>query len=520
MRRFALLRELKHGDWDAKWLIARPVGASARFPARGLSRGTYPDRGRFVRALLGCRCYRLEPLTHSFAQDLRPPAPLPHPGPLDLITLLKTLRSNALECWTRAHFEEPIVSGGFPFVPVVVVSDPTAIRQILIEDQSTYQKGRLEQRVLSSRLRNGLVSVDGEQWQRLRRILAPMFARKAIAGFAPQMESAIGALVERWRALPAGSIVEIKAEMLDLALDVLLRCIFAHGIGDAEAVRTATSRFYLTCGTLDPFDIIGLPDFVPRLTRLRERPIMRAFDEGLNQAIAERRRNLAASPGVPRDMLEAMLAAKDPETGASMSEPEVKDNVMTFIFGGQETTSSALTWAIYLLSQSPEWRGAVLQEAIDFADASSAEAAEGLVKTRAVVEEALRVYPPIIAITRTARRSTKIAGHAVKRGTLVVVSPYVLHRHKSLWRDPEIFDPTRFLPAQRDRIARYSYLPFGLGPRLCVGSTLAVQEATLALASLTRHFEFELAPNETVWPVQKNFTLRPRGGLHMKIGPR
>jgi cytochrome P450 len=372
----------------------------------------------------------------------RPPAPEPQPRPLGLIAMMKTLWSNALECWTRAHFEELVVPGGFPFAPVIVVSDPAAVRQILIEDQTTYNKSTLERRVLSARLRNGLVAVDGDQWQRLRRTLAPMFARKTIEGFAPEIGEAADSLIARWERMPEGSVIEVKEEMLRLAMDVLLRCIFAEGIGKPEAVRTATTRFYWTCGTLDPFDIIGLPDFVPRLTRLRERPIMRAFDDGLNKAIAERRRRLHAISCAPRDMLGAMLAARDPETGEAMTDAEVKDNIITFIFGGQETTSSALTWAIYLISQSSEWRERVLAEANRFAGANWHEAVEGLVETRAVIEETLRVYPPIIAITRTAVRPTKIAGYPIKRGTLVVVSPYVLHRHRLLWRDPDLFDPT------------------------------------------------------------------------------
>ncbi len=457
---------------------------------------------------------------HSSDEGFRPPAPTPQPRPLGLFALIKTLRTNALECWTRAHFEEPIVLGGFPFASVAVVSDPAAVRQILIEDQSTYRKSTLERRVLSARLRNGLVAVDGDQWGRLRRTLAPMFARKSTTGFAPDMADAAAALVERWLALPEGSTVEIKTETLQLAIDVLLRCIFAEGIGDPAAVRAATTQFYSTCGALDPFDIIGLPDFVPRLTRLRERPIMRAFDEGLNSTIAERRRSLDASAHAPRDMLGAMLTAKDPETGSALTDAEVKDNVMTMIFGGQETTSSALTWAIYLLSQSGEWRGRVLEESLRLADASPEEAIERLVETRAVVEEALRIYPPIIAITRSTVRDTEICGHAVKQGTLVVVSPYVLHRHRSLWREPDLFDPTRFLPGATEKIQRYSYLPFGVGPRACVGSLFAVQEATLALAKIMSRCVLELAPGQFVWPVQKNFTLRPRGGLYMTAARR
>src|SRR5262249_36388017 len=228
--------------------------------------------------------------------------------------------------------------------------------------------------------------------------------------------------------------------------------------------KQVTTEFYSTCGTLDPFDLLGFPDFVPRLTGLRERPILRAFDEGMYRAIAEKRRTVADGSEMPRDMLGAMVTAKDPETGQGMSDREVKDNVMTFIFGGQETTSSALTWAFYLLSQSAEWRERVLAEATRLNKMTWHEAVEVLADTRAVVEEGLRLYPPIIAITRTALRRTEIWGRTIKRGTLVVVPPYVIHRHRLLWRDPDLFDSTRFLHCAREKIERYTFLPFGVGP--------------------------------------------------------
>jgi hypothetical protein len=159
-----------------------------------------------------------------------------------------------------------------------------------------------------------------------------------------------------------------------------------------KAITTATTRYYETSSGIDPFDIIGLPDFVPRLTRLGVRHVAKAFDQALAAAITERRRSLAADPNAPRDMLGAMLAAKDPQTGEQMTEAEVKDNVTTFIFGGQETTSTTLTWAIYLLSQSPEWRERLIAEAEDAAVGSGHDT-EALVQTRAVVEEALAALP-------------------------------------------------------------------------------------------------------------------------------
>jgi len=306
--------------------------------------------------------------------------------------------------------------------------------------------------------------------------------------------------------------------MSRVALDALVSCIFSDGLGDPQAITTATTRYYKTSSGIDPFDIIGLPDFVPRLTRLGVRHVAKAFDQALAAAITERRRSLAADPNAPRDMLGAMLAAKDPQTGEQMTEAEVKDNVITFIFGGQETTSTMLTWAIYLLSQSPEWRERLIAEAEDAAVGSGHDT-EALVQTRAVVEEALRLYPPIIGITRTALQRTELAGRTIERGTMVIIAPYVLHRHRLLWRDPDLFDPSRFLPGPAKAVERYAYLPFGVGPRVCIGAAFALHEATLVLATLMRHFALDLAPGQTVWPVI-NFTLRPRDGLRMTVTRR
>ena len=317
----------------------------------------------------------------STAAVLRPPAPTPHERPLGPLALLRTLRSNPLECWTKAHFEEPIVVGGFPFARVAVINDPAAVRRVLVEDRSTYQKAAIERRVLSAGMPNGLVTVDGEQWQRLRRTLAPLFGRTMTARFASAMARTAAALIERWQRLPDGDAVDIKSEMSRVALEGLVNCMFSEGLGDPQAVCAATTRYYETCGGIDPFDVIGLPDFVPRFKRRQKRPVLRAYYQSLSDAIAERRRSLAADPDEPRDILGAMLAAKDPETGLPMTEAEVKDNVMTFIFGGQETTSSAMTWAIYLLSQSPEWHERVAEEAHTVLDGSGGGPIECLVQT-------------------------------------------------------------------------------------------------------------------------------------------
>jgi cytochrome P450 len=436
------------------------------------------------------------------------------------IALLRALRSNPIECWTKAHFEQPIVTGGFPFARVAVVSDPAAIRRVLVENPHDYRKSALERRILSARLRNGLVAVDGEQWSSQRRTLAPSFGRKMVMQFAPAMAGAAAALVERWRNRRDDGVLDLKTEMSGLALDGLVRSIFHDGLGtDPETRRTAMVTFFATAGRIDSFDLIGLPDFVPRITQWRARAMLRAFDQALNAAIAERRRNLDEHcADVQRDMLGILLAAKDPETGKYMSEAEVKANVLTFFFAGQETTLTALTWAMYLLSQSPEWYARNAAESEQQLGGPFEGLVERLIETRAAIDEAMRLYPPIVGITRTASRRDQLAGRIIERGTMVVVSPYVLHRHCLLWEDPDTFDPVCFLDRASRRIDRYAYLPFGVGPRMCIGAGFALQEATLVLATVM-NFTLALAPGQSVWPLQR-FTLRPRDPLLMMVKRR
>jgi cytochrome P450 len=206
-----------------------------------------------------------------------------------------------------------------------------------------------------------------------------------------------------------------------------------------------------------------------------------------------------------------------------LSEAEVKANIITFIAAGHETTANALAWSLFLLSQSPEWSDRVAAEAArELGPAMERPrdgAAERLIETRAVVEEAIRLYPPLAAISREAVAPDELAGHAIAAGTTVVVAPYVLHRHRRLWERPDLFDPTRFLAGAREKIDRYVYLPFGAGPRICIGASFALQEATLVLATVMRRFRLQVAPGFAVWP-QLRVTLRPRGGLPMRIVAR
>jgi cytochrome P450 len=450
----------------------------------------------------------------------RPPAPIPRVRPLGPVALLRVLASNPLEAWTQAHFENPIVTGGLSIGRVAVISDPEAIRRVLMTNSANYEKDWLQRRVLSVGLSNGLLTAEGHQWKVQRRALAPLFSRKTVMSFTEAMMQAAQALVDRLR-LRDGEIVELAAEASRVTLDVLERTIFSDGFGrDPRELRRAMKVYFETIGRIDPLDVLGVPAFVPRPNLWKLKPTLRLFGDAINFLIATRRQRLASDPaGAPRDILTLLLEARDPDTGTPLSEIEIRANILTFIAAGQETTANCLTWSLYLLSQSPEWLQRVRAEADSKLDGGIDGLAENLVETRAVIDEANRLFPPITAISRQAVGPDTLAGTAIKARTLIVVAPYVLHRHRTLWDKPDHFDPSRFLPGRAETVHRFAYLPFGVGPRTCIGASFAIQEASIALATVVKNFTFQLAPGHKIWPEQK-VTLRPKGGLPMILRNR
>jgi cytochrome P450 len=443
-----------------------------------------------------------------------PPAPTPRSRALGPLSLLATLRRNPIECWTKQHFEEPIVEGGLPFGRVLLVNEPAAVRRVLLENAANYRKDRLQRRVLSAGMKDGLLSAEGAQWRAQRQVVAPVFALRTVREFAPAMMGAAEAMIGRW---PDGEAVDLAVDMRRITLEVLERTIFTDGFGAAaEDIRLAMGAYFRVIGQVSPLDILGAPDFVPRLARWRVRSTLKFFESAIDDLIASRRRLLASNPDdAPRDILTLLLQASDHDDGA-LSEAEVRSNVLTFFAAGHETTANALCWALFLLSQSPQWRGRIERESARVLGGQPSEAVDELTDSRAVIEEAIRLYPPIAAISRVAMGADDLAGVKVRRGTLVVISPWVLHRHKLLWENPDAFDPGRFLSPARGAVDRFAYLPFGAGPRTCIGSPFAMQEAAIVLATIMGRFSLQLSPDQTVWPLLQ-VTLRPADGLRMIV---
>jgi cytochrome P450 len=456
----------------------------------------------------------------DFIAELSPPAPMPRAKALGPISLLRVLAKNPLEAWTSSHFEKPIVVSGLSIGRVAVVSDPAAIRRVLFDNCENYQKDWLQRRVLSAGLIGGLLTAEGSNWRTQRCALAPLFARKTVLNFSAAMMDVANGLVERL-GQREGEVVDIAVEATRVTLEILERTIFSDGLGRAsEDIRLAMKSYFDTIGRIDPFDMLGVPDFIPRPARWKLRAALRVFESAIDTIISTRRARIASDPNnAPRDILTFLLEAADPETGASLSEAEVRANILTFIAAGHETTANCVSWTLYLLSQSAEWSQRVRSEADRELGGDLDGLADRLAVTRAVIDETNRLYPPITAVSRVAIGRDELVGEPIKPGTMVVIAPYVVHRHRALWRKPDNFDPNRFLGGACEAIDRFAYLPFGVGPRICIGATFAIQEASIIVATIMRNFRLEMVSGCTPRPIQK-VTLRPKDGLPMVLRRR
>ena len=450
--------------------------------------------------------------------DWCPPFPEPRAQTPGLLSILNLLRRNPIEAWSRDHFENPVVRHRLRLGDMLVVSDPAAIRRLLVENTDNYQKDRLQKRVMGRALEHGLLMVEGATWRMQRRGLAQLFSRRMVEAFAPAMLSATQDMLARWRHA-AGPLL-VADEMGRLTLDILVRTIFSNGLGDEpEAMRSAMRIYFDQIGKIDPLDFLDVPDWAPRPLKWKVRASLAYFDRTIDRVIASRQALLDAGGIAPPDMLTSLLCMRDFETGEGLTTEEIRSNILTFVAAGHETTSNTISWALFLLSQSPRWARQVLQEAMHADGMDANVQLEALPQTRAVIEEALRLYPPIVAISRVALREDRLAGEDVPPGAMVIVSPYVLHRHRKLWERPNTFDPTRFLLAERCRIDKFAWLPFGIGPRICIGSAFALQEAAIVVSQVVRHFELTPVTGSRVEPLQR-VTLRPSNGLPMIVRPR
>jgi len=446
---------------------------------------------------------------------------LPPPGRRTFAQRRRDRRESLFPGATAKMFDEPIVISRSLLGRVAFVNDPGAVRRVLVENVANYPKTSLEKRFFTAIFGAGLLGTDGELWRRHRRIMAPSFDPRSVAAYGPAVSAAAQAFVERWKALPPAAAVDMTEEMTDLTLRIISLTMFSTDDQPAlDAINRSLRGGADAIGDVNLLDL--LPVTGPARMRRRERDVVRLFaplDELVGRLMAERQ---AAGGAAPPDLLTRLMAAADDQTGAKMTAREVRDEVVTIFMAGHETTAMTMDWIWYLLSQHPG-DSARLHEELDRVLAGRPAGQDDLPSlplARRTVEEAMRLYPAAPALSsRIALEADTLCGRPIAKGTNVAILPWVLHRHRALWDDPERFDPDRFLPARSVGRQRFAFLPFGAGPRVCIGQVLAMNEAVLILATLAQHFSPALAPDTRV-ALRANITLRPKHPLKMLLERR
>ncbi|HEV2563000.1 MAG TPA: cytochrome P450 [Rhizomicrobium sp.] len=455
--------------------------------------------------------------------DFRPAAPIPHKHTPTTWRFLLDLARNPVEAFGDFAYEEPYVYKRSWIRHFLMVNDPDGARHVLLDNAANYIKSDQVQKRIRAIAGNGLLTAEGASWRFQRRTASPMFHARMVSAFAPMMAEATEELLSRWSRLPEGAEIELAQEMMKLTFDIISRTMFSNEVTiDYHALAHAMETYLDTMGRVDPLDILGVPQWVPTPNRVRARPALKFIRRELENLIAQRRAKIAADPSsAPNDLLTLLLTTKDPEEGALFSNAEVFDNVATFIFAGHETTANALAWTFYLLSQAGADDARVAREAADILKGRSAgsEDVPALVFTRAVIEESMRLYPPAPILSRDSIGPDKIGPVNIEANTSVVVSPWIIQRHRKLWKAPDYFMPERFMPGEREKIHRFAYIPFGAGPRICIGMGFAMTEAVVILSTIAQRYRLDLSPGFVVAP-QARITLRPKYGLKMRVFKR
>ncbi len=446
-----------------------------------------------------------------------PPAPKPRQGIPGILEIITTVYRNPLELWGEPSYNEPYIHTKFLNERTLIANDPRLIRHVLVDNAKNYRMATIRQLILRPILQDGLLTAEGDTWKRSRKAMAPVFTPRHIDGFSQMMFDETVAYAQKYG---DGGSFDISRDMTELTFEILSATLFSGEIVTPDTeFSDEVNRLLSTMGRVDPLDLLKAPKWLPRLTRIRGRKALAFFRKIVADTMEARRRKMEADPGgVPEDFLTLLLRQQSAD---GLTREEIEDNIITFIGAGHETTARALGWTLFCLANAPEERERVEAE-IDRVTASGAPPGKWLDEmplTRAAFEEAMRLYPPAPSINRAAIADDQWGDVKIPAGITVLIMPWTLHRHRLLWDNPEAYIPSRFWPENRDRIDRFQYLPFGAGPRICIGATFALQEAVIALGVLMSRYRFDVTADTHPWPVQK-LTTQPEGGLPMKVSRR
>ncbi len=404
-------------------------------------------------------------------------APRPPQQRMSLRQFLRTVRDSSIATFPAEAYEKDIVARKLLWRRTFIVNEPQAIKHILLDNSANYVRADIARRLLEPGLGRGLLTSEGERWRRHRRIMAPSFDHRSILGYAPIMTEIASGLADQWDRLPEAAEVDVAAAMMHATLHIISRAMFSSDSDDIVDTVEYGVAGYQNSVRPGLLDLLGAPDWLARLASpKRGRGFLSDFDKAIDRLI---------------------------------------------FMAGHETTALALTWTWYLLSQHPAAE-ARLHAELDAVLAGRPARHEDLARlpyARMVIEESMRLYPPAHTISRQAIGDDAVLGHRIPAGSAVLIAPWLLHRKPAIWENPERFDPQRFSPERSAARHRFAYIPFGAGPRICIGMAFAMTEAVLILATIAQRYRLRLKAGHPVEP-QGLITLRPRYGMRMNLLPR
>lgn len=451
--------------------------------------------------------------------------------PMGLIGVAAAARRNLLETLPALAYRQPIVSGR-TVIRWHMVTDPGALRHILLDRVDAYPKSSVTQRLLRPAIGSSIFSSEGEEWRWQRRAAAPIFNPRKIDALSPVMiaaaeRSAARLEAEAARGFAGSGVADVLDETVSATFDVVCDALIGAGAqgGDAgldrREVGAQITHYLETIGKISLLDIVGAPNWVPRPAQLLNRNAMRSTGEKVDKLIASRREEMAAGREFD-DLVAYLIAAEDPETGRRMDDETVRNNLISFIVAGHETTALALAWSLYLLAHAPAVQERAAEEARSAFGGGTAtpDALARAPLLRQVLEEAMRLYPPAAMLSRQALEADEILGREIRVGDTVILPIYALHRHDLLWERPHAFDPDNFAPDIARQRDRFAYLPFGAGPRICIGMSFAMMEAQIILGTLLSRLRFAPRPGGRPPRPVLTMTLRPEGGMPLAVARR
>ncbi|MBR0852023.1 cytochrome P450 [Bradyrhizobium diazoefficiens] len=432
----------------------------------------------------------------SVRRPIVPPTPPRAPDDMSFLGRLAAIRQNVIATWGQRAYEEDVIKGRFFFRNSFILNRPDAIRHILLSNYENYTRTPAGFRMLRPVVGNGLLTSEGRSWTFQRRTLAPAFTPKATADLVPHMTAVLDETIAKLDAR-VGESLDLREIMQRMTLEIAGRTMFSFGMDrHGQTLRNFVMEYGERLARPYFLDML-LPLSWPSPKDFERARFRTRWTEFVAMLIAERRAAGKKDGAPPRDLFDLMDEARDPVTGKGFSDAELVDEVATMILAGHETTAIALFWALYLLALDPETQEEVASETRDVHLDNMADINRQKF-TRAVIDETMRLYPSAFLIARAAREKDNAAGLEIGKGDVILIAPWLLHRHEKLWDQPNAFIPKRFMSAEAPD--RFAYLPFGAGPRVCIGAPFAQAESVLALARLIGAFRVELVDTEPVIP--------------------